>query len=54
MILYTLRQRSYDTGQIFDRWKIRAFGRFVHIMSLVCLAKFYFFFVQVGDLQEIV
>ena len=36
----TLRQRSHGTGQIFDRWKIRAFGRFVHIMSLVCLAKF--------------
>ena len=27
----TLRQRSHGTGQIFDRWKIRAFGRFVHI-----------------------
>ena len=28
-----LRLRSHRTGQFFDRWKIRVFGRFVHMES---------------------
>lgn len=26
-----LKLRSHSTRQIFDRWKIRVFGRFVHM-----------------------
>ena len=27
-----LRLSSHSTGQIFDRWKIRELGRFVHMV----------------------